>query len=70
MAPFQTATDEGIPREFTTRSRVVIISNEWKTLNKNLEALQDRGRVLLFRPSAAEVHAQAGMWCDDQKIYR
>ena len=60
---------QGIPREFTTKSRVVIISNDWKTLNKNVAALQDRGHVLLFRPSAAEVHEQAGKWFDDQEIY-
>jgi hypothetical protein len=59
----------GIPREFTTKSRVIIICNDWKTLNKNVAALQDRGHVLLFRPSAAEVHAQAGKWFDDQEIY-
>ena len=41
---------QGIPREFTTKSRVVIISNDWKTLNKNVAALQDRGHVLMFQP--------------------
>ena len=41
----------------------------WKTLNKNVAALQDRGHVLLFQPSAAEVHAQAGKWFDDREIY-
>ena len=60
---------QGIPREFTTKSRVVIISNDWKTLNKNVAALQDRGHVLLFQPSVAEVHAQAGKWFDDREIY-
>ena len=55
----------GIPREFTTTSRVIIICNDWKTLNKNVAALQDRGHVLLFEPSAAEVHRQAGTWFDD-----
>ena len=60
---------QGIPREFTTKSRVVIISNDWKTLNKNVAALQDRGHVLLFQPSAAEVHVQAGKWFDDREIY-
>ena len=39
-----------IPREFTTKSRVVIISNDWQTLNKNVAALQDRGHVLHFEP--------------------
>ena len=51
---------QGIPGEFTTRSRVVIISNDWKTLNKHVAALQDRGHVLLFEPDAAEVHKKAG----------
>ncbi len=59
-----------IPREFTTRSRVVIISNDWQTLNKNVAALQDRGHVLHFQPSAAEVHAKAGTWFDDEEIYQ
>ena len=60
---------QGIPREFTTKSRVVIISNDWKTLNKNVAAVQDRGHVVLFQPGAAEVHAQAGKWFDDREIY-
>ena len=60
---------QGIPREFTTKSRVVIISNDWKTLNKNVAALQDRGHVVVFEPSAAEVHAQAKGWFDDREIY-
>ena len=58
-----------IPREFTTKSRVAIISNDWQTLNKNVAALQDRGHVLLFQPSASEVHARAGTWFDDEEIY-
>ncbi|MGZ6045521.1 MAG: hypothetical protein ACXWNW_13410, partial [Isosphaeraceae bacterium] len=29
----------------------------------------DRGHVLLFQPSASEVHAQAGKWFDDEEIY-
>jgi hypothetical protein len=33
-------------------------------------ALQDRGHVLLFQPSPAEVHAQAGKWFDDTEIYQ
>ncbi len=62
----RTLERQGIPREFTTKSRVVIISNDWKTLNKNVAALQDRGHVVFFEPSAAEVHAQAGTWFDDR----
>jgi hypothetical protein len=59
----------GVPREFTTTSRVIIICNDWKTLNRNVAALQDRGHVLVFQPSAAEVHRQAGAWFDDPEIY-
>jgi hypothetical protein len=59
----------GIPREFVTKSRVIIISNDWKTLDKNVAALQDRGHVLLFAPGAAEVHAQAATWFDDAEIH-
>jgi len=29
----------GVPREFTTTSRVIIICNDWKTLNSNVTAL-------------------------------
>ncbi|MBV8316026.1 MAG: hypothetical protein JOZ53_13875 [Planctomycetaceae bacterium] len=60
---------QGIPKEFTTKSRVAIIANEWKTLDRNVGALQDRGHVLLFQPTAAEVHKKAGTWFDDREIY-
>jgi hypothetical protein len=59
----------GIAREFTTSSRVVIISNDWRTLNKNVAALQDRGHVLLLQPSAAEVHRKDAEWFEDAEIY-
>src|SRR5207249_919558 len=49
----------GVPREFKTKCRV-IICNDWKTLNRNVAALQDRVHVLVFQPNAAEVHRQAG----------
>src|SRR5690606_37693665 len=58
----------GVPREFVTKSRVVIICNDWRTLNRNVAALQDRGHVLVFRPSAAEVHAHACDWFHDTEI--
>jgi hypothetical protein len=61
---------QGIPREFVTKSKVAIISNDWTTLNKNVDALQDRGHVLLFEPSASEVHAKVGTWFNDQEIYQ
>ncbi len=65
----RTLERRGIPREFTTKCRVVIVSNDWKTLNKNVAALQDRGHVLFFEPSAAEVHRKAGEWFSDHEIH-
>jgi len=59
---------DGVPREFTTTSRAIIISNDWRTLNRNVAALQDRGHVLVFRPTAAEVHIKAVSWFQDPEI--
>jgi hypothetical protein len=61
------ATGGTIP--FLFRSRVVIISNDWRTLDRNVAALEDRGHVLFFQPGAAEVHCQSGTWFDDAEIY-
>jgi hypothetical protein len=48
---------------------VAILSNDWRTLSKNVAALEDRGHVVFFEPSPAEVHAQAGTWFDNPEIY-
>lgn len=61
---------EGIPREFATKSRVVIISNDWKSTNRNTAAVEDRGQVLMFQPTALEVHRKAGEWFEDSEIYQ
>lgn len=65
----RTLERQGIPREFTTKSRVIIIANDWKTLNKNVMALQDRGHVLFFEPDAVEVHRKAETCFFDREIY-
>lgn len=59
----------GVPQQFTTRSRVVLIGNEWKTLNADVAALEDRGHMLIFEPTALEVHRQAAGWFWDQEIF-
>ena len=59
---------EGIPREFTTKSQVIIIANDWKTLNRNVEAVQDRGHMISFEPSPEEVHAELKTWFRDKEI--
>src|SRR5712691_5513515 len=59
----------GIPRQFTTTSRVALVGNAWKTLNADVAALEDRGHLLLFDPAPLEVHRQAARWFWDQEIF-
>ncbi len=44
------------PTSFKTTSKVCIITNSWKSLNKNVGAIEDRGLLIFFRPDAQEVH--------------
>ena len=60
---------DDIPREFETTSRVVIIANEWRTVDQNVSAVQDRGHLVFFEPTPEEVHAQVASWFWDQAIY-
>ena len=64
-----TLVREQIPQEFRTTSRVAIITNEWKTLNRNVAALQDRGHLVIFEPSSLEVHRRTADWFWDQEIF-
>jgi hypothetical protein len=59
----------GVPQRFTTRSRVALVGNDWKTLNADVAALEDRGHVLVFEPTALEVHRQAAGWFWDQEVF-
>jgi hypothetical protein len=59
----------GIPRQFTTTSRVALVGNDWRTLNADVAALEDRGHLLLFEPTPLEVHCQAARWFWDQEIF-
>src|SRR5215471_16975749 len=58
-----------VPSRFTTSSRVALIGNDWRTLNADVAALEDRGHVLVFEPTALEVHRQAAGWFWDQEIF-
>ena len=58
-----------IPQEFSTTSRVALITNEWQTLNRDVAALQDRGHLVIFQPSALEVHLRTAEWFWDQEIF-
>src|SRR5712692_2504083 len=65
----QTLTRSGITRQFTTTSRIALVGNDWKTLNADVAALEDRGHLLLFEPTPLEVHRQAARWFWDQEIF-
>ena len=58
-----------VPQQFTTTSRLTLIGHDWKTLNADVAALEDRGHVLVFEPAALEVHRQAAGWFWDQQIF-
>jgi hypothetical protein len=58
-----------VPRSFTTQNRVCIIANDWHTLDANVRALEDRGHLIWFKPSALEVHHRVAKWFDDDEIY-
>jgi hypothetical protein len=58
-----------VPQQFTTTSRVALVGNLWKSLSADVAALEDRGHVLVFEPTALEVHRQAAGWFWDQEIF-
>jgi hypothetical protein len=60
---------DAIPRQFRTCSRVAILGNRWRTGNADVAALQDRGHVVVFQPSALEVHQEAARWFWDQEVF-
>ena len=60
---------EGIPRSFETTSRLMIIANDWKTLDANVAAVQDRGHLVFFEPTPEEVHLHVANWFWDQQIF-
>lgn len=63
------ASVPNLPTEFTTESRVILIANEWRTLNANVRALEDRSIILWFAPSPREIHRQTAAWFDDPEVY-
>ncbi len=60
---------DGIPTRFSTAARVAIIANEWRSLNANVLAVEDRAIIVHFDPTAAELHARVATWFWDQEVY-
>ena len=59
-----------VPSSFETTSRFIIIANEWKTLNQNVHAIEDRGVMISFEPTAQEVHNYVSRWFKDEAVLR
>lgn len=64
-----TMNDAKVPSSFTTTSSVILIANEWKSLNPNVRALEDRAIILHFCPANEEVHRKVGEWLNDPDVY-
>jgi hypothetical protein len=60
---------EGIPRSFTTTSRVCIVTNEWRGRTPNALAVEDRGTMMAFTPPPLEAHLYTAAWFWDQEIH-
>lgn len=65
-----TLNASAVPTSFVTSSGVILIANEWRTVNPNVRALEDRAIILHFEPPNAEVHRRVGEWFRDAEIYR
>jgi hypothetical protein len=64
----RTLKEENIPREFQTTSKVAIVANQWCPRTADVAALEDRGHILVFQPSALEVHVRTANWFWCQEI--
>jgi len=58
-----------LPAQFTTTSNVLLVANEWRSINSNVRALEDRTIILWFNPTAEEIHRKTAEWFDDPEIY-
>jgi hypothetical protein len=64
------AAGSGVPQEYQVEISTCIIGNDFKTLNKNVGALEDRGRVVRFDPATGEVLERARTWFKDREILK
>ncbi len=59
----------GPPPSFETSSPVILIANEWRSINANVRALADRAIIVHFDPSNEAVHREVASWCPDDEVY-
>lgn len=58
-----------LPSEFDTTSTVILIANQWRSLNADIHALEDRALVIHFDPSNDELHEVVRAWFADREVY-
>jgi hypothetical protein len=61
---------EGIPPTFETTSRFVLIGNDWRTLDKDLAAVEDRVHLFKYDPTPGELLRYAETWFPDKVVLR
>jgi hypothetical protein len=59
---------QNVPQSFKTASQVAILANAWFS-SEDIQALEDRGHVVVFDPTPIEVHHNASEWFWDQEIF-
>lgn len=62
--------EDDIPKAFNTTSKVAILCNDWSSVNKNVEAVEDRGHRIEFTPAPSEVHRKASEFFWDEEVFR
>ena len=60
----------GCPKDFKTRSNVLLISNDIEGLRRRIPALLSRATYRRFSPGKQEVRAAAAQWFDDPEVFR
>lgn len=58
------AAQHGMPDEFETEARVVILVNDWDSANEHIRAIEGRATTIIFKPSFMEVHRKVATWLD------
>ena len=63
--------DSDPPSDFTTTSKVIVLTNSWESTSEHIRAIEGRFFSLVFRPTPTEVHYEVGRrgWFTDQEVY-
>jgi hypothetical protein len=69
--PTSSAARAGLEASFTLTTRVILLTNRWEVINEHIRAIASRAFVIVFAPTAEEVHFEVGRrgWFHDQEIY-